>query len=85
MELEKREAEGDATSQNLVKVEAMADHAVVNDGASREAPPAGRSTSIQTLEGNSTAELGSVLHGYRESCGLAIELHEAQSRGHHRS
>ena len=32
MELEKREAAGDATSQNLVKVELMADYAVVNDG-----------------------------------------------------
>src|SRR5215470_10878666 len=32
IELENREAEGDDTSQNLVKVELMADHAVVNDG-----------------------------------------------------
>jgi dCMP deaminase len=31
MELENREAAGDATSQNLLKVAAMADHAVVND------------------------------------------------------
>src|SRR5437016_14135290 len=31
-ELENREAEGDDTSQNLVKVELMADHALVNDG-----------------------------------------------------
>lgn len=31
--LEKREAEGDEMSQNLVKVELMADHTVVNDGA----------------------------------------------------
>ncbi len=30
--LENREAEGDDTSQNLVKVELMADHALVNDG-----------------------------------------------------
>src|SRR5213078_743091 len=30
--LENREAEGDDTSQNLVKVELMADHAVLNDG-----------------------------------------------------
>jgi dCMP deaminase len=30
--LENREAEGDDTSQNLVKVELMADYAVVNDG-----------------------------------------------------
>ena len=33
MELENREATGDATSQNLLKVESMADHAVVNDGS----------------------------------------------------
>ncbi len=32
MELERREADGDATSQNLIKVELMADYAVVNDG-----------------------------------------------------
>jgi dCMP deaminase len=32
VELENREAEGDDTSQNLVKVELMADHALVNDG-----------------------------------------------------
>lgn len=32
VELEKREAEGDDTSQNLVKVELMADHSLVNDG-----------------------------------------------------
>jgi dCMP deaminase len=32
IELENREAEGDDTSQNLVKVELMADHALVNDG-----------------------------------------------------
>src|ERR1051325_47310 len=32
VELENREAEGDDTSQNLVKVELMADNAVVNDG-----------------------------------------------------
>src|SRR5213593_828496 len=32
IELEKREAEGDETSQNLVKVELMADHALMNDG-----------------------------------------------------
>ena len=31
-ELENREAEGDDTSQNLVKVELMADHALINDG-----------------------------------------------------
>jgi dCMP deaminase len=31
VELENREAEGDDTSQNLVKVELMADHSVVND------------------------------------------------------
>src|SRR5256886_13809299 len=31
--LENREAEGDDTSQNLVKVELMADHALINDGA----------------------------------------------------
>ena len=31
IELEKREAEGDETSQNLVKVELMADHALMND------------------------------------------------------
>jgi dCMP deaminase len=31
--LENREAEGNATSQNLVKVELMADHTLVNDGA----------------------------------------------------
>jgi dCMP deaminase len=31
--LEDREAEGDDSSQNLVKVELMADHALVNDGA----------------------------------------------------
>src|SRR6476620_1070086 len=30
--LENREAEGDDTSQNLVKVELMADHALTNDG-----------------------------------------------------
>jgi dCMP deaminase len=30
--LENREAEGDDTSQNLVKVEMMADHALINDG-----------------------------------------------------
>jgi len=30
--LENREAEGDDTSQNLVKVELMADHSLVNDG-----------------------------------------------------
>src|ERR1700686_2149163 len=30
--LEDREAEGDDTSQNLVKVELMADHALINDG-----------------------------------------------------
>src|SRR5262252_8985933 len=33
VELEKREAEGDDTSQNLVKVELMADHTVTNAGA----------------------------------------------------
>src|SRR5437667_9929054 len=32
LELENREAEGDDTSQNLVKVELMADHALNNDG-----------------------------------------------------
>ncbi len=32
MDLENREAEGDDTSQNLVKVELMADHTLVNDG-----------------------------------------------------
>jgi dCMP deaminase len=32
VELENREAEGDDTSQNLVKVELMADHALINDG-----------------------------------------------------
>ena len=32
IELEKREAEGDETSQNLVKVELMADHTLMNDG-----------------------------------------------------
>jgi len=32
VELEKREAEGDDTSQNLVKVELMADYTLVNDG-----------------------------------------------------
>jgi dCMP deaminase len=32
VELENREAEGDDTSQNLVKVELMADHAIFNDG-----------------------------------------------------
>src|SRR5213594_10672 len=32
IELEKREAEGDETSQNLVKVELMADHTLTNDG-----------------------------------------------------
>jgi|SRR2546426_836825 len=31
-ELENREAEGDDTSQNLVKVELMADHTLINDG-----------------------------------------------------
>src|SRR5437588_1671254 len=31
--LENREAEGDDTSQNLVKVELMADHALINDSA----------------------------------------------------
>src|SRR5262245_44558236 len=31
--LENREAEGDDTSQNLVKVELMADHSLTNDGA----------------------------------------------------
>jgi dCMP deaminase len=31
--LEDREAEGDATSQNLSKVESLADHSLVNDGA----------------------------------------------------
>src|SRR6185436_2841616 len=31
--LENREAEGDDTSQNLVKVELMADHTLTNDGA----------------------------------------------------
>src|SRR5215831_2464894 len=33
IELENREAEGDDTSQNLVKVELMADHALTNDGS----------------------------------------------------
>jgi len=33
IDLENREAEGDDTSQNLVKVELMADHTLVNDGA----------------------------------------------------
>jgi len=33
VELEKREAEGDETSQNLVKVELMADHTLTNDGS----------------------------------------------------
>ncbi len=33
IDLENREAEGDDTSQNLVKVELMADHHLVNDGA----------------------------------------------------
>jgi dCMP deaminase len=33
MDLEKREAMGDATSQNLVKVELMADHTLANDGS----------------------------------------------------
>jgi dCMP deaminase len=32
VELENREAEGDDTSQNLVKVELMADHSITNDG-----------------------------------------------------
>jgi dCMP deaminase len=32
VELENREAEGDDTSQNLVKVELMADHTLINDG-----------------------------------------------------
>jgi dCMP deaminase len=32
IELENREAEGDDTSQNLVKVELMADHSLVNEG-----------------------------------------------------
>src|SRR5215470_8757144 len=32
VELENREAEGDDTSQNLVKVELMADNALINDG-----------------------------------------------------
>jgi dCMP deaminase len=32
VELENREAEGDDTSQNLVKVELMADHTLLNDG-----------------------------------------------------
>jgi dCMP deaminase len=33
VDLENREAEGDDTSQNLVKVELMADHTIINDGA----------------------------------------------------
>src|SRR5947207_7654272 len=33
IELENREAEGDDTSQNLVKVELMADYSLLNDGA----------------------------------------------------
>jgi dCMP deaminase len=33
VELENREAEGDDTSQNLVRVELMADHTLTNDGA----------------------------------------------------
>jgi dCMP deaminase len=33
IELENREAEGDDTSQNLVKVELMADHTLTNEGA----------------------------------------------------
>jgi dCMP deaminase len=33
IELEKREAEGEDTSQNLVKVELMADHTLINEGA----------------------------------------------------
>lgn len=33
IELENREAEGDETSQNLVKVELMADHSLLNDGS----------------------------------------------------
>jgi dCMP deaminase len=33
IELENREAEGDDTSQNLVKVELMADHTLTNDGS----------------------------------------------------
>src|ERR1041385_3349210 len=32
IELQNREAEGDDTSQNLVKVELMADHSLLNDG-----------------------------------------------------
>ncbi len=33
LDLEQREAAGEATSQNLIKVELMADHAVTNDGS----------------------------------------------------
>jgi dCMP deaminase len=39
VELENREAEGDDTSQNLVKVELMADHALVNDGTLEQVYP----------------------------------------------
>ena len=38
-ELENREAEGDDTSQNLVKVELMADHSLTNDGTLNELYP----------------------------------------------
>jgi dCMP deaminase len=39
VELENREAEGDDTSQNLVKVELMADHSLLNEGTLEELYP----------------------------------------------
>ena len=39
MALENREAEGDETSQNLVKVELMADYTLLNDGSLEKLHP----------------------------------------------
>src|SRR5207249_4877876 len=35
------------------------------------------------VERNSEAELGPILHEYREGCGIALELHEAEGRRNH--
>src|SRR5207247_8870724 len=49
IELEKREAEGDETSQNLVKVELMADHTLMNDGSLERLYPQINESSLRLL------------------------------------
>ena len=84
--LEKREARRRSTSQNLLQVEAMADTAVINDGSLEQALTRQvDQLHFQTVEANSAARLGSVLHGHREGCRFAIQLHEAEGCCDHRS